>query len=139
MSKEIRHPLVEWFDSVEHELMQILAEGCGRYPFWKTTIKGKLNNLHRDKETYTLELVLDRFKTTPQVPQEPGSIPIYNDGGLSHLDTGPQEYLNTPDDYNAQTSYLSAGKMFYNPATMQAGPWSMVDTRCQSNSAWQPG
>jgi hypothetical protein len=113
--KNIRSPLVDWFTSLEHELMQLLGEGCGRYPFWMTTITGNPDELRREEETYALSLLLERRKTTPQAPQES---------------------WNTSADSNAQISYLSTDDQFYNPATMQGGPRAMVDSRYQSNNGW---
>jgi hypothetical protein len=118
--------------------MQLLGEGCGRYPFWMTTITGNPDELRREEETYTLSLLLERRKMTPRAPQEAADSSLDPSVGMPALNIGTEESWNTSANYNA-ISYLSTDDQFYNPATMQGGPRAMVDSRYQSNNGWYAG
>ena len=65
----IKPLLVEWFDSIERELLDRICEGCGRFTAWRSsTIDGSMKKLRRHGETLTMEMHLHLNQCTMQLP-----------------------------------------------------------------------
>ena len=61
---------MSWLTAISQELSGRVRESCGRYPGWRSTIKGSLKQLRRRGDTLTLNIRLQQVKH-PDPPQDP--------------------------------------------------------------------